>query len=886
MRWIKKTRLRLRSLFRKSAVDAELNEELRFHVEHEIARNEEAGMSKEEARRVALVEFGGGQQIAEECRDARRVNLVQDLAQDVRYSLRMLRRSPGFTAVAVLTFALGIGANAAIFSFVNGILLRPLPFENPSGLVTVLDTKPADEVEWFFVSPNRFEEFARRNTSFGQTAAAMNCFFKLENSTAPILLQGGCASASFFPMLGVKPFLGRLFTSAEDRPGGNPVAVLSYGCWKQHFGGERAAIGKSIRRTANDAEFTIIGVLPPDFKFATEDFALWAPVGLDPNYRNRDEPNLLVFARLRDGVTLSQAQSEMDGIAQQLAGEYPRTSAGLGITVRPLQRFYSSVRNTRQTLLVLLAAVGFLLLIACANVANLLVAQASARRKEIAVRLAVGATRSRLIRQLVTESLLLGVIGGATGFGLARLAFKSMMAMAPYIPSFRPNAVQMDSQVLAFAIAVSIVTSVAFGIGPALRISRHDLNDSLHEAGRGAHGGVRDHITRRVLVGSETALALVLLTGATLLLETYRNLQTDRLGFNSDHVLVSSFCCLDEAHYHTQNDFSAYYTKLFARIRELPGAESVSGIDDLPLRQFRGAGFPFEIQGQVAPVPGREPTAELFFIEPQYFETMQIAMRRGRSFADGDDLNSAPVAIINASLAKRYWPDQDPIGQRLRPEGEASPRWYRIIGVVADAKQRGLGTEPRPTIYRTYYQSMARYTFVLVRTRPDPLSMAAAVRNTIASVDPRLPLGAIQTLDQQLAQSVSTQRFSMMLLALFAGLALSLAAVGVYGVTAYVAGQRTHEVGVRVALGAQPADIVSLLLGEGLRLGLVSVAVGVASALVLTRVMRNLLYGVRASDPLILLVVSAVLVTVTLAACYLPVRRAARVDPMVALRDE
>jgi putative ABC transport system permease protein len=378
-----------------------------------------------------------------------------------------------------------------------------------------------------------------------------------------------------------------------------------------------------------------------------------------------------------------------------------------------------------------------------------------------------------------------------------------------------------------------------------------------------------------------------LVGGAGLLIKTYRNLQTDRLGFNSNHILVSSFCCLDETHYRTLSDISAYYTKLFDRLRELPGVESVSGTDDLPLRQFQGSGFPFEIQGRPAAEPGSEPTADFFFVEPRYFETMQIPMLRGRGFTDQDNEHSAPVAIISRSLAQRLWPDRDPIGQQLRPVvGDPSPRWYRIIGVVADAKQRGLGTEQRPTIYRTYYQSTVRYTFVLVRTHPDPLSMTAAVKNTIASVDRGLALGVVQTLDQQLAQSVSTQRFSMTLLALFGGLALSLAAIGVYGVTAYTAAQRTHEVGVRMALGAQPADIVKLVLGEGLRLGLAGVVVGIASALALTRVMRNLLYGVSATDPLTFFAVSAVLVGVALAACYLPARRAARVDPIVALRFE
>jgi predicted permease len=832
------------------------------------------------------LKLGGIEKTKEEYRDRSGIPILETVVQDVRYGARTLRKTPGFTAVAVLTLALGIGANAVIFSIVNGILLRPPPFPEAERLVAVLDSRPAQGVDWVFDSPSRYEEWQRRNTVFEQMAAAENCYYRLEENGAPRLLLGGCVSAGFFPMLGVQPMIGRLFTAEEDRQGGAQVAVLSYGCWKEHFGGDPAVLGKTVRRTANDGEFTIIGVLPEGFKFATDDFALWAPLHSDPNYRDRDARNLLVFARLQRGVTLPRAQAAMDGVAQQLAQEFPPTSAGWSITLRPLQLFYSSVRNIRLTLWVLFAAVGVLLLIACANLANLLLARASVRSREISVRLALGAAPGRVIRQLVTESLLLGLLGGAAGFLLAGAAFRSLMAITPYIPSFRPDAIRVDSQVFLFSMLFAMLVATAFGLAPAIRASRQDLNRNLREAGRGMHGSGRDKRMRSLLVACEIALAVVLVAGAGLLAESFRNLTSDRLGFNPSHILTARLCCLDEAHYRTEAETSAYLGRLFERLRSVPGVVSVSGASDLPLRQFQGAGSPYEVHGR--PAQQREERAADFFrIEPHYFETLQIPIVRGRGFTDHDNTGSAAVALISESLARSVWPGQDPIGQEVRMlTSDPGMRWYRIIGVAADTKDRGLGTEPHSAIYYSYYQGLGRYALLLVRTRPDPMSLAAEIRRAIVSVNDKLALDRLGSLERQMADSVEAQRFSMVLAVLFAGLALALGAVGVYGVTACTVAQRTQEIGIRMALGASRRAVLGMLLREAMRLAAIGLAVGAIAALGLTRFLQSLLYGVLAGDPLILAGAAAFLWFTVTIACLAPALRAVRIDPMTALRCE
>ena len=864
------------NVFRRTRVDRHIDDELQSHIAEAIAD----GRDPAEARSA----LGSMIRHREASHDLKVAAWLEQGIQDVFYAIRTLRRSPGFLSCAVLTLGLGIGANATIFSVVNGILLRPPPFRDPARLVMVLDSRPSQGIDWVFDSPSRYEEWVRRNTVFEEIAAGQNCYYRLDGSGGPQLLQGGCASASFLPMLGVQPILGRLFSDEEDRPGAPGVAVLSYGCWKDHFGGSPDVLGKTVRRTANDAEFTIIGVLPATFRFATDDFALWAPLRSDPNYRQRDDRNLLVFARLKQGVTLSQAQAVMDGVAVQLAREFP-TSTGWSITVRPLQVFYSSVRNIRLTLWVLFVSVGLLLLIACANVANLLLTRTGVRSREISVRLALGASSGRIVRQLVTESLVLGGLGGATGFLLARLCLPLLMTITPYIPSFRPDAIRVDDQVLVFSMLFALLSALVFGLAPALRASRQDLNQNLRESGRGLQGGRRDRIVRSLVVASEIALAVVLVAGAGLLAESFRTLTTEPLGFDPSHIVTARLCCLDETQYPNAKDTVPIYVRLFDRLRTIPGVESVSGASDLPLRQFQSAGASYEVRGKPIVAGQEQRAADFFRIEPHYFETLRIPIVRGRAIADADTMDTVPVAVVNESLARRIWPGQDPIGQELRMlADDLDARWYRIVGVVADSRARGLGIAPYPAIYASYFQGVGRYAFLLVRSRPGLTSVVPDIRRAVASVNDRALLDWVGSLEQRMTDSVSAQRFSTVLALLFAVLALMLGAVGVYGVTACTIAQRTQEIGIRVALGASRVAVIGMFLRETTWLAVFGLGAGALAAVGLTQFLRSLLYGVRANDPRVLAGAVVFLALVTVGAVLAPALRATRVDPVTALR--
>ena len=878
---------RLRALFRRESVERELDDELRFHFDRHVQKGVESGLTREEAVRQARIEFGGLDQVKEECREARGVHWIETALQDVRYGLRMLRKSPGFTTVAILTLALGIGANTAIFSVVNPVLFRPLPFKDPARLVAVLETKASQNLQWLWATQISFVEWQRRATAFESIAAYHGCGFQLPAEGEPHFLPGECISTSFFPMLGVQPILGRLWSQDEEQPGHDHVALLSYDAWKQQFGGDPQVLHKTLWRSGDHEVYEVIGVLPPDFQFVSDRIAVWAPSGIIPTAPTRFHDQM-VFARLKPGMTIQQAQASMDNIALQVEKDFPQSNTGWGVTVQPIQRFYSGLNNARPTLMVLLAAVGALLLIACANVANLLLARATMRQQEIAVRVAFGASRSRLVRQLLTESLILGVLGGTAGFLIAWATFGLLISSIPRIPSFEPRAIRIDSQVFLFSILTSLLSSIVFGLVPAIRATKRDLNELQRQASRAAaHGTLRDRVLRHLLIVGEMGMAVVLLTGTALLVESLRNLQRDPLGFDSDHVLTIDICCLDAAFYTDQASISSFYRRLFDRLRELPGVEAASGTAWLPLRQFQGAGTPFLIQGRTPPPPGQETLTGYRQVEPDYFSTLKIALLRGRTFTPLDDEQHPLVAVINQAMVDQFFRGQDPIGQEVQiVNHQPFGQWFKVIGVVASSKDAGLGTVARDMIFISYLQDNARGVSLLVRTKSEPLLMAETVKSAVRSLKADMAFGEVRTLDQAMAQSLTPQRISANLLTLFAALALGLASVGVYGVTAYTVAQRTHEIGVRMALGAKPRDMFRLILGQGLRLAVIGAVVGLAAGLGVTRLLTSLLFGVSARDPVTALIVCAILGSVTLLACYVPARKAMKVDPMIALRYE
>jgi putative ABC transport system permease protein len=874
---------RLRALFRRSDVESEMDDELRFHLERQVEKYVQSGMTPNDALRRARLEFGGEVQVREDCREARGVHWIETTFQDLGYGLRSLRKSPGFAAVAVITLALGIGATTAIFSVANPILFRPLPFRDPDRLMSVLENKAAQHLEWLYATQISYVEWKRRQTVFSSIAAVHGCGFRMPGEGQPHLLPGTCVSASFLPMLGVKPVLGRSWTEADDLPGRDHVALISYSTWQQEFGGDLNVVGKSIVRTGSGENISIIGVLPPDFQFVSDDTQVWAPVGINESSPTRFHDQY-VFARLKPGVSQAQAQSSMDAIAAQLEKEYPVSNSGWGVTVQPIQRYYANLNNARPILLVLLAAVGALLLIACANVANLLLARASARQQEIAMRIALGASRMRLVRQLLTESLLLAVLGGAAGFVLARLGFSSLMALAPRLPTFSPSAIRIDLQVFTFALLASLLVSLLVGLAPALRASRTDSRELMHSAGRGVHTTFHNR-SRNVLIVSEVGLVVALLMGCALLAQSLRNLANDRLGFATDHLLTMNFCCLDQVHYPTQADVTAFNRRLMQRLESLPGVETATASSTLPLRTFAGSGTPILIQGRPVPEAGHDELADARVVAPGYLATLRIPLLRGRDFAAQDDDLHTSVALINEAFVRRYFPDKEPLDQQVQIKNfQPFGRWFTVVGVIADSRERGLGEEVRPSVYISNYQSLFGGSALLIRTKADPLLIDANVRAAIRSLKSDAFIGRTSTLDALLSQSLAPQRFSVVLLTLFTALALTLAMVGVFGVISYMVARRTHEIGLRMALGAQRSDVVRLVVGHGLGLVLVGVAAGLAITLGTARLIDSLLYGVSASDPLTATSVAAALMLTALLACWFPARRAMRVDPMAALR--
>jgi putative ABC transport system permease protein len=800
--------------------------------------------------------------------------------RDLRYAVRMLAKRPGFTAVAVLALALGIGANTAIFSVVNAVLLRPLGYLEPDRLLMVWENHTArqgPETEW--TSPPTFADWRDQNNVFDSVAALQGWGPTVTGGAEPERLVGAAVSHDMFKVLGVEPALGRGFRLEEDRAGGERVVILGHGVWKRRFGGEPSILDRAI--TLNGEPYTVIGVMPEGFRFPIISNAeAWTPLLQTVNSTcGRGCYTLRTVARLKPGVTIERARQEMGALAEGLAEKYPEANKGIGVTLISLHE--QVVGSLKPMLLVLLGAVGFVLLIACANVANLMLARAATRTKEIAIRTALGASRARLVKQLLTESLLLSMAGGALGLLLAFWLVDVMVAFSPR-GTPRLDEVAIDKTVLAFTLLVAVATGIVFGLMPALQTTRPDFGNALKE-GKGtdaASGGKR---VRSALVVAEVALALMLLIGAGLLIKSFANLLNVDPGFNPSNVLTLQLS-LPRTRYPEGKQVSAFYADLMGRIQSLPGVESVGAGSSLPL-VGPNTDTDFQIEGRPAPPPGEGTGAWYSLVTSDYFQTMGMRIMSGRSFNERDQAESPDVIIISETMARRYWPGEDPVGKHILTGNSNSDR-REIVGVVGDVKHFGIDADARPTMYFPHAQALARLMTVTVRTTADPASLAATARSQVWSIDKELSVSNISNMEEIVSTSIAQPRLVMLLLGAFAALALILAAVGIYSVIAYAVTQRTREIGIRMALGAQAADVLKLIVGQGMLLTVAGVAVGLAGAFALTRFMQSFLYEVDAIDPVTFAVISVLLVSVALLASYIPARRAAKVDPMIALRHE
>jgi putative ABC transport system permease protein len=873
-------------------MEQELTEEVQSYLELLIEMKVKEGLQPAEARRAALIELGGVEQVKESVREVRMARALEILWQDLHYGARMLLKHKGFTIVAIITLALGIGANTAIFSVVNAVLLTPLPFASSDRLMALGQNEPGNRAALSNFSFLNFADVRDQNKAFERLAAYYNSNFTLTGQREATLLRGTVVTADLFPLLGVSPALGRAFLPEEDKAGGGSEgrpAILSWQCFQQRFGGESAVIGRSI--SLNNKSFTVVGVMPADFRFPiqAQPTEVWVSTAID--YERSIGPGSImvergyrgwrVIGRLKAGVSPEQAQAEVNVIAADLATRFPRANEDMGIGVKPLLE--SMVGSLRSTLLLLLGAVGFVLLIACVNVANLLLERAISRQREINVRLALGAGRWRITRQLLTESVMLAVLGGAAGATLAVWGTDLIVALSPDGIT-RIAETRLDARVLAFTALVTLATGVAFGLAPALIISNTNLAESLKEGGRGASGSAHTNRTRSLLVAVEIALALVLLVGAGLLIQSLVRLQQVAVGFDPRNLLTFNVAkSVDSTTGPSQT--AEFYRQLTERMKALPGVINASVVFQLPIG---GSGGTTSVVAEGQP---EETMAVIHLVSPEYFRTMGIQLIKGREFTERDDLNSPPVLIINEALARKYFPNENPIGKRVRPGFSTIPvndenGRREVVGVVADVKHYNLQDPPEPEIYFAQGQMPLPTMTVVVRTATEPRGLVTAAGDVVKSLDQNAPVYSIRTAEEILARSVAAPRFNTLLLGLFAAVALILTAVGLYGVISCSVSQSTHEIGIRVALGAQSSDVLKLIVGQGMFLTLVGIVIGLAAAYGLTRLMSSLLFGVGATDLWTFAGVAVLLVGIAFIACYLPARRATKVDPVVALRHE
>jgi len=886
---LSKLMTRLRALLRKSQMECELDEELSYHIEQQTEQNIRLGMSPEDARHAARKAFGGVELAKERSRDAHGVRWLEETSQDLRYGARMLVKNPGFTLVAALTLALGIGANSAIFSVVNGVLFKSLPYPDDDRLVVV--TEETQAAPGLPVAYPDYLDWKVRQPVFENLAAHMVVGGILTGGGEPERVFGRRVSANFFATLGVIPQLGRAFTEAEDRTGGDRVVIISHALWRRRYGENPQLIGQSIEY--NNEPLTVVGVTPASFDFygqtnANNDFFM--PLGQlsDEDYMQKRDihPGITVLGRMKPGIRLNRARAEMQALAARIAAEHPETNAGVGVALRPLLDDY--VGDARLSLLLTLAAVSLVLLIACANVANLLLARASARRHEIALRMTVGASRGRIIRQLLTESLLLAFGGGAAGL---LLSVWGVDLLTKYASDSLPRLedVNVDWRALSFTLLTTLLTGIIFGLAPALQTARSDGLASLKEGARsGASGGRR---LREAIVIVELALSLLLLIGAGLLLRSYHRLTQVDPGFDPRNILTLRLR-LPDARYREQAQVIGFLRQILPRLSSLPGLDSACLTTGIPLG--RGDEDTFLIEGQPPLSKELTPRALTQFVSADYHRTFGIALLVGRYFTPQDNADAPPVAIIDEDLARKHFPGlsyNETLGRRLRLSGEGEP-WREIVGVVRHIRHSSLD-EPRQSVeaYGPFEQMQSRELTqigramdVAVKSTTEPRKLLEAIRKEVQALDRGLPLSHVRTMEESISLSVAARRFNLALIWVFAAVALALGAVGIYGVMSYAVAQRTREIGVRVALGAQGHNVLRLVIGQGMKLALIGLAFGLAASIALTRALQTLLFGVSATDPLTFFATALLLALVALVACYLPARRAMKVDPIAALR--
>jgi len=888
-------RSRLRGLLRKNSVEREMEEELRFHVRMRARENVRLGMTSDEAESAALRSFGQWARIKENCRDVKGGGLMETLLQDVKFGARTLSKRPGFALVAVLTLAVGIGANTAIFSVVNAVLLGPLPYPDPERLVMVLETDMARGTADVGASMPDYREWEGRNQSFDRIAAYATYNYNISGVEEPERVVGAAVATDFFLLLGVNPEQGRGFVEEEGLYGKHRAAVLSNALWQRRFGDGARLEGQTIR--LNGETFAIVGVMPRGFSFPDTDVALWTPLALPDNDSLSKRGNywLNVVARLKPGVTIEHAEADLGNIHRQLEQE----NITFGFSARVESLAAATVGDFRAPLWVLLGAVGCVLLIACVNIANLLLARGSARAAEIAVRAALGASRGRLVRQMLTESLMIGVLGAVGGLLLAWWGVDVLVRLEPDLP--RLDSARVDGRVLAFTAGLAVVTSLLFGLVPALRSASTDISGAVKSGGK---GGTRNHRLLGGLVVAEIAIALVLLAGAGLMINSLLRLQRVDPGFRTDNILTMQLA-LPEARYPDDQLEKAvgFYRQLIERVKGLPGVQSAGVTSALPLTDS-GWGKLLTREDRPAPKAMEEiPVTQYRQVSADYFDTLGIRPVDGRYLNEHDGPGGLPVAVINETAARRFWPDEDPIGKvfKLGPPEEIIPagilppnyrfiRWT-VVGVVKDVRHGGLGRAVSPEIYTLPEQSLAndgpaRTMFLAVRTANDPTALTGAIRREVQELDKEQPVANIATMEERRAESLLQVRFNTLLLALFAAVALGLAVIGIYGVMSYSVAERTREIGIRVALGAQRNDVLGLVVKRGMALVFGGALIGLGGAVALTRLMVSLLYEVSATDPLTLAAVAGVLAVAALVACWIPARRATKVDPMVALRYE